>query len=234
MKKKILAILLAVMMLVGSMPMSLFAAEDFIYDPNGDGEYFVLKASDATIKDTDTTVDVNIDVLYNSGVNAMKYFLIYDKELTIVSKANVTAGDIFTDAFVTGDFGTFDQTYETVKNKDRKWDTKLAEYATYDPNWSLENTDDVLISTVYTEHDDYDVYSTEIGTICTVTFQIDPESTKDQYTVKILPAIGNIIRDDPDSPVADEDGCVDIRDTLGVAGVITVESEQEECVHEYT
>ncbi len=228
--KKLLAILLAAFMLVGSMPLSLLAG-DFNPDPDGDGEYFVLKAGDATITETDTTVDVTINITHNTGVYAMKYYVIYDKELTLVSNDNVTKGDAFDD-FLVSDVGSKDMTDDWMSVEDIDWDWMLENYY-YDHGWTLEDPDDVLITTVYSECVNWYDSSTDTGTICTFTFQIAPENTKDEFTVQILPVYGNFIRDDPDHPLADPDGIVEIFDPVGVPGIVTIEKSEPACEHEY-
>jgi len=227
MKKKILALLLAVVMLVGVLPLS---AVEYNRDIDGDGEYFVLKASDATITKEDTTVDVNIDILDNTGVYSMKFFVIYDKELTLVNNSNITVGSAF-ENLVAGDVGTKDSDVETLNTKDKDWRKMINKtfadktgnkyYAGYEVD-----TEDVLVSTLYTECEEWDEYSTGTGTLCTFTFQIDPNNTKDEFKVQILPVHGNIFRVDEDNPKADDEGFVEIFDAIGLTGTITIEGDE--------
>ncbi len=233
MKKRLLALLLSVIMLITALPVSTFSAPEYVRDPDGDGEYFVLKASDETVSKDATTVHVDIDILDNTGIYAMKFYVIYDKELSLVSNDNVTPGTAFPD-FVTSDVGSKDQTEEWMSTHDIDWDWMLNHgFLEYNENFytgfdlGIEDFDDVRVTTVYTCCTEWDDYSTNVGTLCTFTFEIAPDNTKEDFTVRILPVYGNYIRTDPEHPLADNTGVFEFLDPIGLPGTVTVEGNEE-------
>ncbi len=221
MKKKILALLLAVVMLVGMMPLSMISAADYERDPDGDGDYFVFKLEDKTINSTDAEVSVNLDILENTGVYAMKYYLIYDKDLTFknVAKADPCS---FPD-FVESDVGSKDQTNEWMSGHDYDWDWMLENLG-----WNQADFDNMNITTVYSECIQWYDYSDELGTICTFTFDRNVDSELEEHVIQLVPVWGNYIRNDPESPNADDEGIVEIYDPVGLPSVITVEFDKDD------
>ncbi len=217
MKKRILAILLAAIMLMGTLSLSFVQAADLQYDTDGDGESFALEVTDATIQKTDTEVTVDVNFAENTGVWAFKFYLVYDKALSIAANSSVVEGDIFEDFNPNTDVGVKNATHEEMLSD--------VDYADSLANAGIEGNSDIRVAAVYSECADVASWCTDIGKLCSVTFKIDPELAKDEYTVYAVPTTGGwCLREDWESPNADDAGYVEIYDPACIPGTITVES----------
>ncbi len=217
--KRIISLLLTLLILITSVPTAAFsvlASDSLQYDSDGDGESFAIGVTNTTIQPGDTTATVDINFVENTGVLALKFFLVYDKALSIAANSSVVKGDIFEDFNPNTDVGLKNATHEQMLAD--------VDYADSLANAGLEGNDDIRVTTVYSECADVDAWCSDIGKLCSVTFQIDPEFAKDEYTVYAVPAIeGWCLRIEEDHPNADASGCVEIYDPACIPGTITVE-----------
>ncbi len=220
MKKRVLALFLTVLMIVGSLPIIPVSASSLQYDADGDGESFALGVGSATIEPGDTEVTVDVNFLENTGVWAFKFYLIYDKALSIAANSSVVKGDIFEDFNPNTDVGLKNATHEEML-ADIDYEDSLA-------NAGLKGNSDLCVTVIYSECADFYSWCSDSGRFCSVTFSIDPELAKGEYAVYAVPATGGwCLREDWDSPNADDMGYVEIYDPASVPGIITVNGGDE-------
>ncbi len=212
MRIRLVTLLMAIIMVLGAIPVS--AAPLWYHDKDGDGEAFVLSAESKTILDTDTSVSIGIKVLENTGTWAVKFFVLYDNELSLDMESCVTAGDSF------DPLSPVEPDFTDVPSSE-------ADAADADYLWMLENlgikNGDWKVASFYSECEQWDdTYTTAKGKLCDLEFKIDSESEKRQYTVRLIPVYGYFVRDSYSGSGMFADDVIEIFDPIGYDATIKV------------
>lgn len=160
MKKRLLAVLLTAVMLLGMIP---FAASAEGKDP------FVVEIESKAATKGDETVALKVTVPENSGVWGVRVYLCYDKDLTIGDVNNVTCGDMFTaepSIFV-----------DAIDRDSIEWAESYSKIANLFKNAGVENTGYNMACIAFDGENDDSVVTAADGTLlATVEFTVNGDA----------------------------------------------------------
>ena len=204
MKKRLLAVFLTAVMLLGIIPFAAVSAEG--------KDQFVVQIESKTVYEGDETVSLEVTVPVNKGVWGVRVYLCYDKDLTVGSVDNVTCGDMFP--------GTPSASFVDALDRDSvEFAESYEKFANLMAASGRENTGYNVTCLAFDGDSDTSVVTAEDGTLlATVQFAINGDA--DSYEV-----FGLV---DPVDIFKYENGDFVEYDVEVQSGIITVEEKPEE------